>query len=186
MAGRLAFSHAQKAQAASAYRNLIRSSKFTFDSDPQTYRQFLVRAKELFSTKVLNPTYLLTSHADPKVAASASNVPEEVVMRERFEDELRGVLELSKYLTRNIVQGKHSEDGRRLVLRFTDKTEVGDNSTIKNPGSTAACLPTSGCCGGSHDSPSTTPDPPPSRLSQAALERREKRRLNRLQQSSSS
>jgi hypothetical protein len=93
---------------------LIRSSKVTFDSDPQTYRQFLIRAKELFSTKVLNPSYLLTSHADPKAAPSARNVPEELVMRERFEAELRGVLELSNYLTRNIVQGKHSEDGRRL------------------------------------------------------------------------
>ncbi|WAQ91169.1 hypothetical protein PtA15_14A50 [Puccinia triticina] len=161
MAGRLALSHAQKVQAASAYRSLIRSSKFTFEADRQTYREFLIRAKELFSTKVLNPSYLLSSHPDPKeLPPENSNcTPHELVLRDRFEHELRGVHELSKYLTRNIVQGKHSDDGQRLVLRFTDKTEVGDNSTIKNPAPTGSFLPSSGCCGGSHHSESSTPPP---------------------------
>ncbi|KAH9451481.1 hypothetical protein Pst134EA_025436 [Puccinia striiformis f. sp. tritici] len=207
MAARLAFTHAQKAQAASAYRTLIRSSKSTFNSDPRTYREFIVRAKELFSTKVLNPTYLLSINSqDPKPKTQSSgrsqtdhNDDQEgnnVLLPGRFEDEIQGVYELSKYLTRNIVQGKRSEDGKRLVLRFTDKTEVGDNSTIKNPSSTGSFLPTSGCCGGSHESSSdsscstttttTTTTTTPSRLSQAALERREKRRLNRQQSETTS
>ncbi|PLW10529.1 hypothetical protein PCANC_21123 [Puccinia coronata f. sp. avenae] len=199
MAGRAAFGYAQKAQAASAYRSLIRSSKSTFHSDPQTYRQFVRRAKELFATKVLNMSYLLGLPPDPNAASSSSTTTtkttsvwpgrsgelEKSAWMERFDHEIQGVLELSKYLTRNIVQARHSEDGQRLVVRFTDQTEIGDNSTIKNRRSTSACEPSSSCCGG-HQADTPSPPPSTSRLSQAALERREKRRLSRLQQQPSS
>lgn len=96
-------------------QSLIRSSKFTFQSDPKTYRQFVGRAKDLFSTKVLNPTYLL--QPSPSAETSPPTNRQETDINswiQRFQAELRGVHELSNYLTRNIVQAQHSPDGKRL------------------------------------------------------------------------
>lgn len=170
---KLALNYSQKAKAASAYRSLLRSSKFTFKSDPKTYDQFVNHAKELFLTKVLNTDYLIRTPPTPNEASSLNS--QAVKLDRQFENEIQGVLEVSSYLTRNIIQGKHSEDGKRLVLRFTPKIEIGDNLTIKSP-TPINLLPSSNCCGSSN-SPAST-----SKLSQAALDRLEKRRLNRLQQ----
>lgn len=129
---------------------LIGSARFTFKDDRSTLSKFTSKTKTLFITSILpNPT--------------------------NFDEEINGVLEVSRYLRRNIVQGKHSDDGKRLVLRMTKETELGDNESIKNPKPSGA-FSASGCC--SSSPPPPTPPPPP-KLSPAAIERREQRRRRR-------
>lgn len=46
------------------------------------------------------------------------------------EEEITKLEEVSKFLTKNIVQGQRQEDGK-YFLNFHSNTELGDNETIK-------------------------------------------------------
>ncbi|EGG04315.1 uncharacterized protein MELLADRAFT_108599 [Melampsora larici-populina 98AG31] len=84
---------AQRLRAASAYRTILRSARFTFTGDKPTLSQFTSKTKTLFINSILNN-------------------------QNNFNEEIDGVLEVSRYLRRNIVQGKHSDDGKRLGRSF--------------------------------------------------------------------
>ncbi|KAH9821800.1 hypothetical protein DFH28DRAFT_882807 [Melampsora americana] len=84
---------AQRLRAASAYRTILRSAKFTFQEDKSTFTQFKSKTKTIFLNSILND-------------------------QNDFDSEINGILEVSQYLRRNIVQGIHSNDGTRLGIVY--------------------------------------------------------------------
>lgn len=105
---------ALRAAARSAYRDLLRASSSTFAGDEPVQRAF--RAKMRTETLFLDGT--------------AQNNPKQV------EEKIQLAKDLAMMLRRNVVQAQRIERdsaGDAWSLRFTKDTELGDNSTIKNP-----------------------------------------------------
>ncbi|KAG0151687.1 hypothetical protein CROQUDRAFT_650718 [Cronartium quercuum f. sp. fusiforme G11] len=70
-------------------KTILRSARFTFKHDRPTFIRFVSQTKALFYNSVLPSA-------------------------EKFDAEIEGVLEVSRYLRRNIVQARHADDGKRL------------------------------------------------------------------------
>lgn len=109
---------------------------------------------------------------------------------EKLDTELEGVFEAARYLRSNIVQGVHRRrgdaatqggpeargpQGERIALRIHRDTELGDNESIKrsSPFSSGDISTTAAAVGGSATAGTG--------LSDAAKERREKRKQRRNQ-----
>lgn len=88
-----------------AYRSALRATKLAFRNDVTVLESARAKIKEG-----------ILEHKD--LVGDAMNV------------EINKLNEVSKFLTMNIVQGQLQEDGR-YYLNFHDKTELGDNETIK-------------------------------------------------------
>ncbi|ODV81473.1 mitochondrial zinc maintenance protein 1, mitochondrial, partial [Suhomyces tanzawaensis NRRL Y-17324] len=56
--------------------------------------------------------------------------------QEQIDEEIKKMNEISTFLVKNIVQGEKRVEGNkdRYYLKFHDKTELGDNETIKQAG----------------------------------------------------
>ncbi|KAL4076967.1 hypothetical protein V8B97DRAFT_1359052 [Scleroderma yunnanense] len=100
-----------RAAARSAYRDLLRASASTFAGDEPVQRAFRVKMRT--ETLVLEGT--------------AQNDPKQV------EDKIQLAKDLAMMLRRNVVQAYKVGGDDTWSLRFTKDTELGDNSTIKNP-----------------------------------------------------
>ncbi|KAI6005484.1 RF-1 domain-containing protein [Pisolithus albus] len=105
---------ALRAAARSAYRDLLRASASTFVGDEPVKRAFRVKMRT--EALALNEV----ERNDPG----------------RVEEKIQLAKELAMMLRRNVVQARKIEsgtDGETWRLRFTKDTELGDNSTIKDP-----------------------------------------------------
>ncbi|KAF9218223.1 hypothetical protein BS17DRAFT_742476, partial [Gyrodon lividus] len=103
-----------RAAARAAYRDLLRTSASTFAGDEPIQKAF--RLKMRVETLALDST--------------ARNDPG------RIEEKIQLAKELTTTLRRNVVQARKVEapSGEEAwSLRLTKDTELGDNSTIKNP-----------------------------------------------------
>ncbi|KAI8452195.1 hypothetical protein BY996DRAFT_7243426 [Phakopsora pachyrhizi] len=65
------------------------------------------------------------------IEKKTKDVYDEEGIKKNLETELIGVLDLSKFFKKNLVQGEISNDRRTLSLRITEETELGDNNSIK-------------------------------------------------------
>lgn len=89
-----------------AYRYALRSTRVAFQGDPEVLYASRNKIKSGFKeNEKLNDT-------------------------EKINEEIKKLNEVSSFLVKNIVQGEIDEEGR-YMLKFHDKTELGDNETIK-------------------------------------------------------
>jgi len=111
----MSISPALRAAARSVYRDLWRASSTTFSGDPPILLAFRQKIR--------------------KDALDQYSVTDEDV----FKNNLKLGREIADFLRKNIVQaerlpGKFEEDNTETYkIRITEHTELGDNSTIKNP-----------------------------------------------------
>ncbi|KAK6460163.1 mitochondrial zinc maintenance protein 1, mitochondrial [Scheffersomyces coipomensis] len=94
------------AAAKSAYRNALRATKIAFRQDIPVLTESRLQIKQGF-----------------KQHQSLTNI-------EQIEQEITKINDISKFLIQNIVQGEKQDDGK-YYLNFHEKTELGDNETIK-------------------------------------------------------
>ncbi|KIR57282.1 hypothetical protein I315_00447 [Cryptococcus gattii Ru294] len=108
------FPAALKPAARSAYREVLRAARITFQA-----------LRATFSSPTLTP---------PPSASSSSAIPisEESVGVDEIVKRITEWKELARFLKKNIVQGVKGDDGA-WKLRVTEHTELGDNASIKNP-----------------------------------------------------
>ncbi|KAI6028838.1 RF-1 domain-containing protein [Pisolithus orientalis] len=110
----MAATPALRAAARSAYRDLLRASASTFSGDEPVKRAFRLKMR----TEALA--------LDEVARHDAKQVEEKIQLAK----------DLATMLRRNVVQARKIESGKTgetWSLRFTKDTELGDNSTIKNP-----------------------------------------------------
>lgn len=92
-----------------AYRHLLRSARVAFQDDLRLLHAAQTQAREAFRSKASLP------FDDPAVRAAIEHAES-----------------VAKILRENIVQGKNVGDNK-YKLRIHDKTERGDNDTVKMP-----------------------------------------------------
>ncbi|ABN64330.1 predicted protein [Scheffersomyces stipitis CBS 6054] len=92
--------------AKSAYRNALRATRIAFRQDVPVLSSARLQIKDGFTKN-----RELKDEAEISEAISKLN-------------------EVSKFLVQNIVQGEKQEDGK-YFLNFHEKTELGDNETIR-------------------------------------------------------
>lgn len=197
----MSLSSTQRARAASAYRvrplpllpspssltsplrsqAILRSARLTFGADLPTLYAFKAQTRLLFHRFL-----------PPAADARGTELPPgtERIPIEGLEKELDGVFEAARYLRSNVVQGVHRRDGttssvdsastsqagssaggERIALRIHRDTELGDNESIKRSSPfSSGNIDATVSCGGAASGPV---------LSDAAKERREKRRARR-------
>jgi complex III assembly factor LYRM7 len=95
------------ASARSAYRTALRATKLAFQGDEPILNAARLQIKQGFHKNQDN-----------------SNI-------EQVTEEIGKLNEVSKFLTQNIVQGEKQGTDGKYLLKFHDKTELGDNDTIK-------------------------------------------------------
>jgi peptide chain release factor len=118
-----------RAASRSAYRNLWRASSSTFAGDEPTLAGVLpsflvVRSARIFIFSRI--AWRLKMRRDAR-AAEADGDPKV------YESKITLAYEIADVLQKNIAQARKQGDSNIWRLRMTDKTELGDNSTIKNP-----------------------------------------------------
>ncbi|KAI6006393.1 RF-1 domain-containing protein [Pisolithus marmoratus] len=141
---------ALRAVARSAYRDLLRASASTFEGDEPVKRAFGLKMR----TEAL------------ALDEAARNDPKQL------EEKIQLAKDLAVMLRRNVVQARKIKDdtaGETWSLRFTKDTELGDNSTIKNPPPLQSSRDTP------ITEPAAQPDPSPPR-NYSALKRAHKQR----------
>lgn len=95
-----------KSAALSAYRNALRATRIAFLNDAPVLTSARSKIRQGYNDhKSLNDT-------------------------QQIEEEIKKLNEVSAFIIKNIVQGKKQEDGK-YFLNFHEKTELGDNDTIK-------------------------------------------------------
>ena len=123
--------------ARSAYRSVLRASRITFANDTPRRIQMDMAVRQTFSS----PT--LTSPYSPPSPEEASKELTEADYAKKLQD----WVEVAQFLRRNVVQGEMDETGsyRKSLLksspasslttglRVTPDTDLGDNTTVKNP-----------------------------------------------------
>ncbi|KAK6200515.1 mitochondrial zinc maintenance protein 1, mitochondrial [Scheffersomyces amazonensis] len=97
------------ASAKSAYRNALRATRIAFRQDIPILQGARLQIKQGFE-KHRNLDSL-----------------------DKIEEEITKLNEVSQFLIKNIVQGEKQSDGK-YFLNFHEKTELGDNETIKQGG----------------------------------------------------
>ncbi|KAE8538710.1 hypothetical protein D1P53_005073 [Cryptococcus gattii VGV] len=119
------FPAALKPAARSAYREVLRAARITFQGDPSRHYALLTALRATFSSPTLTP---------PPSASSPSAIPisEESVGVDEIVKRITEWKELARFLKKNVVQGVKGDDGA-WKLRVTEHTELGDNASIKNP-----------------------------------------------------
>lgn len=90
----------------SAYRNALRATKVAFRQDLPIFQAARVQLKQ----GIRDNSNL---QAQPEI-----------------EEAVQKLNEVAKFLIQNIVQGEKQQDGK-YFLNFHEKTELGDNETIK-------------------------------------------------------
>ncbi|EIN07810.1 hypothetical protein PUNSTDRAFT_88482, partial [Punctularia strigosozonata HHB-11173 SS5] len=98
-----------KAAARSAYRHLWRASSSTFAGDLPTLTAW--------RAKMRNDARAVEAESDPKA----------------YESKITLAREIADILQKNIAQARKQENSDVWRLRLTEKTELGDNESIKNP-----------------------------------------------------
>ncbi|KAH9977280.1 RF-1 domain-containing protein [Lactifluus volemus] len=98
-----------RAAARSVYRDLWRASATTFSGDPPVLLAFRQKMR--------------------RDALEQSSVVDEVA----FRNNLKVGREIADFLRKNIVQAERLNGDETYKIRFTEHTELGDNTTIKNP-----------------------------------------------------
>ncbi|KAK6458682.1 mitochondrial zinc maintenance protein 1, mitochondrial [Scheffersomyces xylosifermentans] len=94
------------AAAVRAYRNALRATKVAFRQDIPMLASARSQIRQGFQ-----------QHSD-------------LTDTTQIEEEIQKLNDVSKFLIQNIVQGEKKEDGKYL-LNFHERTELGDNETIK-------------------------------------------------------
>ena len=92
--------------AISAYRNAIRATSIAFRQD----RPILQAARTQIKTELRNNKSLSD--------------------KQQIEEAVTKLEEVNRFLISNVVQGEKQQDGK-YFLNFHEKTELGDNETIK-------------------------------------------------------
>ncbi|EKM55923.1 uncharacterized protein PHACADRAFT_93577 [Phanerochaete carnosa HHB-10118-sp] len=107
----MSLSPSLRASARAAYRDFLRACNVTFTGD--------VPVKNAFRAKVRNDILLTTPAVDQKT----------------WEEKIALTREISDVLRKNVAQVRKIEDvsEEKWKLRITEHTELGNNSTIKNP-----------------------------------------------------
>lgn len=97
---------ATRTAALSAYRNALRATKLAFANDMPV----LVGARNK-----IRDGFIENKHLQDE---------------EKIAEQIKHINEVTQFLTKNIVQGRMQEDGK-YFLNFHEKTELGDNDSIK-------------------------------------------------------
>lgn len=92
--------------ALSAFRDALRATHVAFKGDPEVLHAARLQIREGYR-----------KHGNLK--------------EEDARSEITKLNEVSQFLIKNIVQGSRDEKDGRYFLNFHDKTELGDNETIK-------------------------------------------------------
>ncbi|WWC62460.1 uncharacterized protein I303_105056 [Kwoniella dejecticola CBS 10117] len=129
----MSFPASLKPLARGAYRNMLRSSRITFNGDPERHVQMLSILRQTFSSPTLKPPASGSAElASPSKASFDPIVEQDQIPIEELTKRIEEWNEAAKFLRQNVVQGVQDEDGT-WKLRVTEETELGDNASIREP-----------------------------------------------------
>ncbi|ORX40167.1 hypothetical protein BD324DRAFT_648769 [Kockovaella imperatae] len=129
--------------ARSAYRQIIRAARTTFQDDPIHRSQFMSPIRMTFASPTLTPPAHISDPSakpeeepcpcnehppEPKAAASSSSTH---ISTEEIAKRISEWKEVALFLRRNVVQGEQDESGS-FRLRVTPETELGVNESIRS------------------------------------------------------
>ncbi|EIW73650.1 hypothetical protein TREMEDRAFT_24381 [Tremella mesenterica DSM 1558] len=117
-------------QARSAYRAVLRATKITFNGDEP--RKIALRSllRQTFSSPTLTPPSQLPQSSASRMKPDSQ--PQSTSKFEELNQRIEEWKEVALFIRKNVVQGVKDEQGT-FRLRLTSETELGDNTTIRDP-----------------------------------------------------
>ncbi|WVO15781.1 hypothetical protein L204_103443 [Cryptococcus depauperatus] len=124
------FPAALRSAARSAYREVLRSARITFQGDPARHHALLTALRATFSSPTLTPPLPPASEISAPSLSALPNA-EENIGADEIVKRITEWKEVAKFLRNNVVQGVKTENGS-YKLRVHQHTELGDNASIKD------------------------------------------------------
>ncbi|WVQ80715.1 hypothetical protein IAT38_002820 [Cryptococcus sp. DSM 104549] len=120
-----AFPAALKPAARSAYRDVLRAARITFQGDPTRHIAMLNTVRATFLSPTLTPP-----QATPPTSDGTPDV--QTATEEDLAKRINDWKDVARFLRQNVVQGEQTPEGN-WKLRVTPDTELGDNASIRSP-----------------------------------------------------